>query len=109
MEAETVRFQNINIRNILNDALNYGGIIVDVREREDFAKSHIPMAINLPLEDIQKGKFSLPKGKIILLYCENGGGSAIAAKILADQGYKTINAVGGLKAYNGALTRKADR
>ena len=54
-----VKFQNTNIRNILNEALNYGGIIVDVRDREDFAVSHVPMAINLPLEDIQQGNISL--------------------------------------------------
>ena len=48
-----MRFHNINIRNILSEALNYGGIIVDVRTSEEFAKSHIPMAINLPLEEIQ--------------------------------------------------------
>ena len=98
-------FQNTNIRNILNEALNYGGIIVDVRQKEEFAASHIPMAINLPLSDIQQGLFSLPKGKVILLYCENGGKSTLAARILSEKGYKVINTVGGLKEYRGALTR----
>lgn len=101
-----MRFHNINIRNILNDALNYGGIIVDVRGKDDFAKSHIPMAINLPLEEIQQGNISLPKGKMILLYCENGGSSALAARLLSEKGYKVVNTVGGLKEYRGALTRK---
>ena len=75
-----MRFHNTSIRNILSEALNYGGIIVDVRSREEFSKCHIPMAINLPLEEIREGKISLPKGKIILLYCENGGGSASQGK-----------------------------
>lgn len=101
-----MRFHNINIRNILNDALNYGGIIVDVRGKEEFEKSHIPMAINLPLSDIQQGNYSLPKGKMILLYCENGGASALAARILAEKGYRVVNTVGGLKEYKGALTKK---
>ncbi|MDD6327418.1 MAG: rhodanese-like domain-containing protein [Eubacteriales bacterium] len=101
-----MRFQNINIRNILNDALNYGGIIVDVRDAEAFAKNHIPMAINLPLEEIKQGNITLPKGKIVLLYCENGGSSALAARILSERGYRVMNAVGGLKEYRGALTKK---
>ena len=101
-----MRFQNINIRNILNDALNYGGIIVDVRDADAFAKSHIPMAINLPLEEIEQGNITLPKGKIVLLYCENGGSSALAARILSDKGYQVMNAVGGLREYRGALTKK---
>ena len=90
-----MRFHNINIRNILSEALNYGGIIVDVRTSEEFAKSHIPMAINLPLEEIQAGNISLPKG----------GGSTLAAKILTEKGYKVINTVGGISGYRGALTK----
>lgn len=101
-----MKFQNTSIRNILNDALNYNGIIVDVRDRDDFAASHIPMAINLPLDDIQQEKVSLPKGKIIILYCENGGKSAMAARILAEKGYRVINTIGGLKEYKGALTKR---
>lgn len=100
-----MRFHNINIRNILNEALNYGGIIVDVRTSEEFEKSHIPMAINLPLEELSAGNIPLPKGKVILVYCENGGASTLAAKILSDKGYKVINTVGGLSEYHGALTR----
>ena len=49
-----MRFHNINIRNILREALNYGGIIVDVRTSEEFAKSHIPMAINLLVSSVVK-------------------------------------------------------
>ena len=100
-----MRFHNINIRNILSEARNYVGIIVDVRTSEEFAKSHIPMAINLPLEEIQAGNISLPKGKVILVYCANGGGSTLAAKILTEKGYKVINTVGGISGYRGALTK----
>ena len=63
------------------------------------------MAVNLPLEDIKQGNISLPKGKMIIVYCETGGRSAVAARILADKGYKVINTVGGLREYRGALTK----
>ena len=100
-----MRFRNINIRNIMNEAINNEGIIVDVREVEEFAKGHIPMAINLPLSDIENGKIGLPKNKVILVYCENGGGSMMAARILSNMGYNVLNPVGGLANYRGALTR----
>ncbi len=100
-----MRFHNINIRNILNEALNYGGIIVDVRSSEEFARGHIPMAINLPLEDIQCGNYSLPKTKVLLLYCENSGKSSMGAKLLAERGFNVINTIGGLKEYRGPLTK----
>lgn len=100
-----MRFHNINIRHIMAEALNHGGIIVDVREREEFVEGHIPMAINLPLEEMRHNAISLPKGKVLLLYCETGGRSTLAASILANKGYRVINTVGGLKGYKGALTK----
>lgn len=39
-------FTSIPIRNIIHEAVARGGIIVDVRSREEFASGHIPMAIN---------------------------------------------------------------
>lgn len=102
-----MRFHNINIRNILQEALNYGGIIVDVRSRDEFMKGHIPMAINIPIENIKAGNVSLPKGKVILVYCETGGRSAMAARELSNRGFKVINTIGGLVEYKGALTKKA--
>ena len=100
-----MRFHNISIRNILTEALNYGGIIVDVRGREEFVGGHIPMAVNLPLEDIKQGNISFPKGKLLIVYCETGGRSTVAASILSDKGYRVINTVGGLREYRGALSK----
>lgn len=104
-EADNMRFHNINIRNIMAEALNKGGIIVDVREREEFVSGHIPMAINLPLQKLRQGNISMPRGKVLILYCETGGRSTAAASILSEKGYKVINTVGGLKEYRGALTK----
>lgn len=102
-----MRFRNINIRNIVNEAFNTSGIIVDVRDREEFATGHIPMAINLPLDEIQNGKITLPRNKVILVYCETGSRSMMAASILSSKGYRVINTVGGLKEYRGSLTKKS--
>lgn len=101
-----MRVKNINIRDIMNEALVSGGIIVDVRSREAFSKKHIPMAVNVPYEDIIRGKFTLPKYKEIILYCETGGDSILASKYLIDHGYKAVNTVGGIKNYKGSLTNK---
>ncbi len=102
-----MRFHNISIKNILVEAINHGGIIVDVRERDEFVGGHIPMAINLPLGNIKQGNISLPRGKVLILYCESGGRSTEAARILADKGYKVINTVGGLREYRGGITKKS--
>jgi rhodanese-related sulfurtransferase len=100
-----MRFQNIPIKDIMKEAVYYGGLIVDVREEQEFINAHIPMAINVPLEDIKAGTHNLPKNKVLLLYCQHGGASALAARILSQAGYRVINTIGGMAQYEGSLTR----
>lgn len=98
-------FENINIRQIVTKAISEDGIIVDVRDPKRFRISHIPMAINLPYDEIEKGNVNLPKSRILLVYCDTGGGSTMAARLLTDMGYRVMNCIGGLKNYNGSLTK----
>lgn len=98
-------FEHINIRQVVTAALSKDAIIIDVRKSGDFRRGHIPMAINVPLEQIEKQQVTLPKGKTLIVYCETGGASVQAARILDGLGYVVINCVGGLKNYNGSLTK----
>jgi rhodanese-related sulfurtransferase len=97
---------SIPISHVIQDAMDRGGIIVDVRDKEDFLKGHIPMAVNTPLDKIEDGTHFLPKSRYLLVYCDYGGSSALAAKLLSQDGYKVINTVGGLRQYKGPLTRQ---
>ncbi|MGN0155243.1 MAG: rhodanese-like domain-containing protein [Lachnospiraceae bacterium] len=98
-------FEHINIRQIVATALSNDAIIVDVRTPERFSRGHIPMAVNLPLERIEKGQVTLPRSRTLIVYCDTGGTSIQAACLLSDMGYKVINCVGGLRNYNGSLTK----
>ncbi|MCM1179458.1 MAG: rhodanese-like domain-containing protein [Clostridium sp.] len=98
-------FDNVNIRQIVLTALTHDAIIVDVREVERFRISHIPMAVSLPLSRIEQGDINLPKSRTLIVYCDTGGASIQAARILAEQGYHVINCIGGLKNYNASLTK----
>lgn len=98
-------FEHINIRQIVATALSHDAIIVDVRTPERFSKGHIPMAVNLPLERIEKKQTTFPKGRTLIVYCDTGGASIQAACILSEMGYKVINCVGGLRNYRGSLTK----
>lgn len=99
-------FTSIPIRNIMREAVARGGIIVDVRSNEDFLEGHIPMAVNVPMEQLKSGTYSLPKSRYLLVYCRYGGGSAMASRILSQDGYKVINTIGGLAQYRGPMTRQ---
>lgn len=57
-------FTSIPIRNIIREAVARGGIIVDVRDRDEFLEGHIPMAVNIPFELIEAGSILFPKANI---------------------------------------------
>src|SRR6478672_10415922 len=44
-------------------------LIVDVRDKDSYAKEHIKGAINVPLEELPKHYAKLPKDKTIVTYC----------------------------------------
>ena len=71
-------------------------VIVDVRAAEDFAKGHVPGAVNLPRDQWQAAA-GLSKEKVNVVYCYSGtcalGGEACAQ--LAEQGYPVVEMYGG--------------
>jgi len=48
-----------------------GAQLVDVREPEEFARDHIPGAVNLPLSQLEQQTRELAKGTVVL-YCQSG-------------------------------------
>jgi rhodanese-related sulfurtransferase len=75
-------------------------VVVDVRFPSDFAKAHVPGAINLP-----KGKWAngagLSKDRLNVLYCydQTCHLAAEAARELIAQGYPVVEMEGGFAAW----------
>lgn len=77
------------------DALGYlskGALVIDVRSPSEFNAGHLPTAINIPLDEIEN---ALPrqvdnKSQVILLHCQSGMRSGIAAKKLKAMGYTGV-------------------
>lgn len=80
-----------------------GSILVDVRERTEFASGHIAGAVNEPLSMIHKT--GLPKNAPVFLYCLRGSRSRKAAGILKKMGYAKVKSIGGINGYKGELAR----
>lgn len=71
--------------------------VVDVRSRGEFQQDHYPDAINIPLDEIQKRMDEFRKMKSpIVLYCQSGNRSGMAAAILKQYGIKEVYNGGGL-------------
>lgn len=66
-------------------------LVIDVRSPQEYAQGHVPGAINIPFEDLQKKmeEMKVPKDTTLVTMCEHGGRSSRAALELRKLGYKT--------------------
>ena len=67
--------------------------IIDVREPEEYERSHVSGAINIPPTELINGSTKLntiPKDAAIVLYCVSGSRSNVSMNILRDLGYTNL-------------------
>ena len=80
-------------------------VIVDVREKDEWAEEHIPNATNLSRGTIEldiEEKVPDPNA-LIICHCGSGGRSALAAESLQKMGYRNVRSMaGGFKAWKAA-------
>ncbi|MFK7758521.1 MAG: rhodanese-like domain-containing protein [Phycisphaerales bacterium] len=72
---------------------------LDVRKSVEFAVSNIPGAINIAHTRLASRTKELPKDKTLLINCLSGMRSARSAAYLQREGFKVINLVGGITAW----------
>lgn len=72
-------------------------VLIDVREVDEFTSGHLPGAVNIPLSQFQARFTEIPTGKTVLLVCQTGGRSMMAAEFLEHTGQYTdmVNLDGG--------------
>lgn len=74
-------------------------LVLDVRERYEYRTGHIPGAMLLPLDTIDRESAEAAigeKDKTVLVYCRSGSRSRMAAKALTELGYTNIYEIGGI-------------
>ncbi|MCJ0932530.1 CoA-disulfide reductase [Virgibacillus halodenitrificans] len=96
-EVDTVQWHEID--GILAD----GGTLIDVRKPEEWENGHITGATSIPLDELRDRLTELPKEETIYVNCQVGLRGYIAARILAENGFKVKNLDGGWKTYQAAL------
>ena len=80
-----------------------GHVIVDVRRMDEYIEGHIPGAICIPNENIDRERLEkLPDlDQIILVYCRSGNRSKQASEKLAAMGYRNVYEFGGIITWTG--------
>lgn len=90
-----------------NDVGSYIGrpnvLIIDLRDYEDYLKGHIPTAINIPYDILGSERHKLNKYNLLILYCDRGHISLMAARDLIKYGYNIKSMYGGIRSYYGKL------
>ena len=78
-------------------AHNADVMIIDVRTRDEFAEAPLPYALNLPLYEMLEllGNDTPQLNRAIVVHCESGRRSQIAAQALTYVGYTNVYAVSG--------------
>ena len=81
-------------------------IIIDVRTPEEYKSGHIPKAINLPLDKIDKIKSTVKDmDAVIYVYCHSGARSSQACNYFSKIGYTNVTNIGGVGSWPGTLKK----
>ena len=77
--------------------------VLDVRGRSEWEVGHVPGAPNVPVGYLADRLGELPRDRSLIVYCQAGARSAIAASVLQARGFTNIvNLVGGYAAWAAA-------
>lgn len=87
-------------------------ILLDVREQHEWDRGHSPLAVLIPMSQLQARIAEVPEDRTLLVICHSGQRSARVASALAEAGYDARSVAGGMIAWDamgGELAAKGDR
>ncbi len=75
------------------------GVVVDVREPDEYGSGHVPAAVNIPLGDVRERSAELRGADTVYVICQSGRRSAFACDALESLGINAANVEGGTTAW----------
>lgn len=79
-----------------------GALLLDVREDDEWAAGHAPMARHLPMNALPDRAGELDPSVPVVCVCRLGGRSAAVAAALVGAGFDVTNLAGGMVAWEAA-------
>ena len=77
-----------------------GARLLDVRSPEEYAGGHLPDAINVPVQELDRRLAEVgPRDGALILYCRSGHRSGRAAEILRRNGFTKVHNLGPITAW----------
>ncbi len=69
--------------------------VIDARDKDQFAKEHIPGAVNIEWRQVLNKRDDIPKNKPVIIYCNTGSLSAQGGFALRVAGYDNVRILQG--------------
>ncbi len=77
-----------------------GARLVDVRSPEEYAGGHLPGAVNVPVQELDRRLAEVgPPDHELVVYCRSGHRSTRAAEILRQHGFTKVHNLGPMTAW----------
>lgn len=76
----------------LEEVMDAGAVVVDVREPSEFEEGAITGAINIPIRTIGENLDQIPMDQPVVVYCASGFRAALATGALHVMGYENVRA-----------------
>ena len=89
----------------VNSSEKERGIVLDVREKEEYESGHIPGSQSVPLSLFPNILDTLEKDKDYYLVCRSGGRSLLGCRHMKQNGFNSRNLKGGMNAYTGSIEK----
>ncbi len=84
------------------DEVKAGAVLVDVRTGLEWARGHVTGSVHIPLERVGARFRELSKGTPVVVICQSGHRSDLAARVLAKKGVEVSSVIGGMPAWRAA-------
>jgi hydroxyacylglutathione hydrolase len=69
--------------------------LIDVRNEDEWMQGHIPCAVHIPLGRLEERMHEVDTSRPVVVHCETGSRSAVAASLLKARGVKDVSNLGG--------------
>lgn len=105
MPRPFIELEPDDLRNLLDRSKEKKYLLIDVRQPHEYALGHIPGAHLMPLLEFESKLFELPDDRELIIYCQAGPRSRMAALLLqeAELTEKAVyHLTGGIMAWDGA-------
>jgi NADPH-dependent 2,4-dienoyl-CoA reductase/sulfur reductase-like enzyme/rhodanese-related sulfurtransferase len=89
----------VDVETILDAPEGRRPFLLDVRMPEEYAESHIPGAVNIPVDELRRRLGEVPRDREVAAYCQVGQRGYLATRILLQAGFRAANIGGGYKTY----------